>query len=116
LLRFGPKNTAVDVDVRMSDVRDLLVQCKDRLQSAQSDSRRLLAVDILVHLLGLCDENRLTQATMDLLLESVSDIEEVRLLKVAAHERSRNESAPTTSAAPLLTEGGLKSEVPHPLK
>lgn len=100
----------------MSDVRDLLVQCKDRLQSAQSDSRRLLAVDILVHLLGLCDENRLTQATMDLLLESVSDIEEVRLLKVAAHERSRNESAPTTSAAALLTEGGLKSEVPHPLK
>ncbi len=86
----------------MSDVRDLLIQCRDRLEAAQSDPRRLLGVDILVHLLGLCDENRLTRATMDLLLESISDIEEVRLLKVAAHERSKNESALTTSATPSL--------------
>lgn len=70
------------------DLRDLLSECKEQLQRAAYDPERLLAADIVSHLLSLHAENRLTLDTMDLLLESVSSVEEVQLLALAAREPS----------------------------
>lgn len=71
-----------------STTRSLLMACSAAVDLSERDATHTLAKDLVVHLLRLHDEKRLTHSTLHLLLESVSGREEIRQLLDAAGKQS----------------------------